>query len=229
MLLCNIRIHGFAPRSGARNRLAPPVRVMTENQAISIGSGAPDFSLVDPRTGKTVAREDVFQQRRGCVIMFICNHCPFVLHLMDDINALAKEYQARGIGFVAISSNSVETHPQDGPEEMAKFAIANEFSFPYLYDRDQDVAKAYEAACTPEFYVYDVQSTPTLVYHGQYDSSRPSKYFKDSAPITGEDIRKALDGLLQGAPPLEHQVPSIGCNIKWKPGKEPAWFGPQEN
>ncbi|KAL4857673.1 hypothetical protein ACK3TF_002106 [Chlorella vulgaris] len=178
--------------------------------------------LPEPLTGQTVKLSEYAAGAPATLVMFICNHCPFVVHLKPAITELAKDYQAKGVKVVAISSNSVETHPQDGPEKMAEDAKAQGYTFPYLFDSTQEVAKAYSAACTPEFYVYDADRK--LFYHGQFDNSRPSKYGGDT-PVTGEDLRHALDCVLAGKPLGRAVKNSIGCNIKWQPGNAPAWFG----
>lgn len=219
---CAARINP-APRQArqARRGALHVVAVKTENEEVALGTKAPDFELLEPLTGKTVKLSDYAAGAPATLVMFICNHCPFVVHLKPAITQLAKEYQARGVQVLAISSNSSETHPQDGPDKMAEDAQAQGYTFPYLFDESQTVAKAYSAACTPEFYVFGAQME--LTYHGQFDSSRPSKYGGDT-PVTGEDLRHALDCTLAGKP-LERPVrSSIGCNIKWHPGKAPAWF-----
>lgn len=192
--------------------------VLTESADLRVGEAAPAFQLPEPLTGKTWSLDDF--RGKPLLVMFICNHCPYVVHLKDNIVGLAKEYQGKGVEVVAISANSVQTHPQDGPEKMAEDAKNLGYTFPYLYDESQEVAKAYKAACTPEFYVF----TPdhTLAYHGQYDDSRP----RSDKPVTGKDLRAALDAVVAGqAAPASR--PSIGCNIKWHPGKEPDYFGAQ--
>ena len=148
----------------------------------------------------------------------MCNHCPFVKHLRSALAAFGKEYQAKGIAVVGISSNDVSSHPEDSPARMAEEHRSAGYTFPYLYDASQAVAKAYKAACTPDFYVFDADQT--LVYRGQFDSSRPG----NGKPITGSDLRAAVDGVLAGNRPLETQRPSIGCNIKWISGREPEYF-----
>jgi len=198
--------------------------VLTESEYIlRVGEKAPSFALREPLTGKTVSYEDV-RGAKGTVVMFICNHCPFVIHLKASIAVVAKEYLAKGVGFVAISSNSTVTHPQDGPDEMARDATAAGYPFPYLFDETQAVAKDYKAACTPEFYVFD--TSDKLVYHGRWDASRPGKYAgPNPVPITASDIRAALDALVEGRD-VPQAPGSIGCNIKWAPGSEPHYFKP---
>jgi len=177
---------------------------------------APDFHLPDTE-GKTVSLSDL-RDARALVVVFLCNHCPFVKHVIRDPVDLAKEYQDRGVAFVAINSNDVATYPDDRPEMMAKFAKQRGFTFPYLYDETQEVAKAYRAACTPDFFVFDEKRE--LIYRGQMDDSRPG----NGVPITGADLCVALDGILEGGPVPANQKPSMGCNIKWKAGNEPDYF-----
>ena len=181
----------------------------TESNMIELGTQAPDFTLPDTVSGKDISLSDV-KGPNGTLIIFLCNHCPYVIHVMEGITALAKDYQNNGIGFVAISSNDVVNYPDDDPALMKETAIKYGFSFPYLYDESQDVAKAYDAACTPDFYLFDAEKT--LVYRGQMDSSRP----KNELPVTGKDLRTALDALLSGKTIDTLQKPSLGCNIKWK-------------
>jgi peroxiredoxin len=176
---------------------------------ITLGSKAPEFVLPDTVSGKELALSDLKKQK-GLVIMFICNHCPYVLHVVSELKKIGDEYQAKEIGFAAISSNDVIQYPEDGPEHMKKFAEENAFTFPYLYDDSQEVAKAYRAACTPDIYLYN--SELELVYRGQLDASRP----KNQIPVTGSDLRAALNNLLEGKFIDEDQKPSLGCNIKWK-------------
>src|SRR5438552_3816857 len=151
-------------------------------------------------------------------VIFLINHCPYVKHVRHELAALTKEYRAKGVGVVGISANDVVTHPDDGPEMMAREKAAVGYTFPYLYDESQQVARAYQAACTPDFYVFD--NGRTLVYRGQMDGSRPG----NDVPVSGEDLRAALDAVLAGRPVAAVQKPSLGCNIKWKPGNEPEYF-----
>jgi peroxiredoxin len=182
-----------------------------------LGTSAPEFRL--PATdGKTYALEDVAGPR-GTVIVFMCNHCPFVKHVAAGLAQLARDYQAKGVAVVGISSNNPATHPADSPEQMVHEAENRGYTFPYLFDETQDVAKAYQAACTPDFYVFDKEQK--LVYRGQMDESRPDS----GIPVTGRDLRAALDAVLAGKPVAEKQKPSIGCNIKWRAGNEPSYFG----
>jgi len=182
-----------------------------------LGTKAPNFRLPDPQ-GKIVAIDD-FKDSSALLVVFMCNHCPFVLHVLPHFVRLAQEYQGRGVGIVGISSNDVQSYPQDGPEEMAKLIKSKGLTFPYLYDDTQEVAKAYGAACTPDFYLFD--GNRRLVYRGQMDDSRPG----NNRPVTGADLRAALDAVLKGRPVSEEQTASVGCNIKWKAGNEPGYFG----
>jgi peroxiredoxin len=192
--------------------------VRTPSTMLPLGTVAPDFSLpnVDGRFVDYAAAAGP----RGTVVMFICNHCPFVKHVADELARLGHEYLPQGIGFAAISSNDVSTHPADSPEQMVHEAEERGYPFPYLYDETQEVAKAYHAACTPDFYLFDAGRK--LVYRGQLDPSRPGGH----VPVTGQDLRRAIDGLLAGQPSVAGQIPSLGCNIKWKPGNHPAYFSP---
>jgi len=181
----------------------------TLSNMIPLGEKAADFALLDTVSGKTLSLNDL-KSDRATVVMFLCNHCPFVKHINSGLVELANDYIAKGVSFVAISSNDVENYPQDHPDLMKEVAGELKYPFPYLYDETQDVAKAYDAACTPDFYVYDGQLR--LVYRGQMDGSRPH----NGIPVTGQDLRSALDNVLSGKPVPEDQKPSIGCNIKWK-------------
>lgn len=181
----------------------------TPSKMIPLGTQAPDFTLFDTVSGKTVSLNEL-KSDKATLIMFICNHCPFVKHVDEGIVALAKDYQAKGVSFIAISSNDVENYPQDSPELMKEEADKVGYSFPYLYDETQEVAKAYEAACTPDFYVFDAELKCT--YRGQLDDSRPG----NGKPVTGNDLRNALDETLKGEQVSAPQIPSLGCNIKWK-------------
>lgn len=182
---------------------------LTPSNPFLTGTQAPDFTLEDTVSGKSLTLQQL-KGTRGTVIMFICNHCPFVVHVNEMLVKLANEYINKGFGFVAISSNDVENYPQDSPELMKQIAERLQYPFPYLYDETQNVAKAYDAACTPDFYVFDANLKAT--YHGQLDDSRP----RNGKPLTGQDIQNALEGILNNETPLENQKPSIGCNIKWK-------------
>ena len=190
---------------------------LTPSTMLPLGTQAPAFSLLNV-DGQMVSLED-FQGAPALVVAFICNHCPFVKHVAPAFAELAREYQAKGVGVVAISSNDVPNYPADSPEQMVREAEERGYTFPYLYDETQEVAKAYAAACTPDFYVFD--KNQKLVYRGQLDSSRP----ESGTPVTGNDLRAALDAVLAGKPVPADQKPSIGCNIKWKAGNAPAYFG----
>ncbi len=181
----------------------------TESVMAPLGTAAPAFSLVDVMTGRTMSLENVRGQY-GLLVMFICRHCPFVKHLEQGIAQLAQEYKEKGIGIVAIGSNDAAAYPDDAPESLKEQGLELGFAFPYLYDETQEVARAYDAACTPDFFLFDKELK--LVYRGQFDDSRPG----NSIPITGRDLRAALDALLSGKPIPQEQKPSLGCNIKWK-------------
>ncbi|QDT67967.1 Putative peroxiredoxin [Planctomycetes bacterium MalM25] len=190
--------------------------VRTPSTMLPLGTPAPEFSLPDV-DGSTKSRGD-FAGSPGLLVIFMCNHCPFVIHLADALAVFAKEYQEKGLAVVGVSSNDVANYPDDSPELMVKEAAARGYTFPYLYDETQAVAKAYRAACTPDFFLFDKDQK--LAYRGQFDSSRPGS---GVAP-TGEDLRAACDAVLAGAAPSEQQLPSIGCNIKWIAGAEPDYF-----
>jgi peroxiredoxin len=177
---------------------------------LPLGTPAPDFRLPDTN-GKIVSLAD-FSSAPALAVLFICNHCPYVKHIRATLAELAREYQKRGAAFVGISSNDVVTHPADSPENMKLEVKLAGYTFPYLYDETQAVAKAYHAACTPDLFLFDKHHK--LVYRGQFDSSRPG----NGAPVTGNDLRAALDAVLAGKPVSPHQAPSVGCNIKWKEG-----------
>jgi len=191
--------------------------VKTASTMLPLGTSAPDFSLPDT-TGKTVSLCD-FADAPALLVIFMCNHCPFVKHVAAGLAELARQYQAKGVAVVGISSNDVENFPEDAPEKMAEEIELRGYTFPYLYDHTQEVAKAYRAACTPDFYVFDREQK--LVYRGEMDASRPGNQIE----VTGKNLRAALDAVLAGQPVSEEQAPSIGCNIKWKPGNEPDYFG----
>ena len=175
---------------------------------LPLGTKAPAFELLDTVSDKILNLE-VLKGEKGTVIMFICNHCPFVIHVNPEIAKVAKEYKSKGISFIAISSNDIVNYPQDAPHLMKKKAQEAEYSFPYLYDETQHVAKAYDAACTPDFYLFDDQLE--LIYRGQLDDSRPA----NEVPLSGKDLRNAMNAMLNGAKINSVQKPSIGCNIKW--------------
>jgi len=184
---------------------------------LPLGTVAPHFSLLDPVTGDQVTIDQACGSQ-GVVVAFICNHCPYVKLIADALAIFADDYRERGISVVAINSNDADNYPEDAPEKMVDEATARGYHFPYLYDVDQSVATAYRAACTPDLYLFDGERR--LVYRGQFDSSRPH----NETPATGHDLRAAADALLAGKQPLEEQLASLGCNIKWKPGSEPDYF-----
>ena len=181
---------------------------------LELGTPAPEFSLPDP-DGQLHALPD---SASAYLVMFICNHCPFVKHVSGELARLGNDYGSKGVAIVAINSNDTEKYPADGPEQMREEAQAHGYSFPYLLDADQSVAKAYRAACTPDFYLFD--AAKKLVYRGQLDGSRPG----NDVPLDGRDLRTVLDALLKGTDIAAEQAPSIGCNIKWRPGNEPDYF-----
>lgn len=182
---------------------------LTPTTNIPLGFKAPDFTLPDTVSGNTMSLNDL-KGEKATVVMFICNHCPFVVHVREELVRLGNDYMSKGVGFVVISSNDVVKHPADSPEKMKELAAQLSFPFPYLYDESQDVAKAYDAACTPDFSIFDGELS--CVYRGQLDDSRPG----NDAPVNGADIRAALDAMLEGKPVAQEQKVSIGCNIKWK-------------
>jgi peroxiredoxin len=189
---------------------------LTESTMLELGRQAPDFSLPDVVSGKEISLAS-FEPDRGLLVMFICAHCPFVLHVQDELARLGRDYAGSGLGIVAICSNSVETHPMDAPENLKRMAERLGFRFPYCYDASQETAKAYTAACTPDFFLFDRDRK--LAYRGQLDDSRP----ESGEPVTGKDLRAAIDAALAGKSPSAEQKPSVGCNIKWKPGSEPKY------
>jgi peroxiredoxin len=188
---------------------------LTPSTMLALGTEAPDFRLPDPE-GKRVARDD-FRDAPALLVAFLCNHCPYVQHIREGFAAFAKEYRAKGLAIVAINSNDAQSHPDDAPPAMAQEIRRFAYVFPYLVDETQAVAKAYRAACTPDFFLFD--AARKLVYRGQFDASRPG----NRVPVTGADLRGAADAVLAGRAVAEDQVPSIGCNIKWKPGNEPDY------
>lgn len=181
----------------------------TPSNMMPLGTIAPDFNLLDVVSGKKVTLQSL-KAEKATLIMFICNHCPYVKHIQGELIKLANDYQAKGMAFIAINSNDVVNYPDDSPDNMKKVSQDKGYPFPYLYDETQAVAKAYQAACTPDFYLFDNQLK--CVYRGQLDDARP----KNDIPVTGKDIRAALDAILAGQPVNPDQKPSIGCNIKWK-------------
>lgn len=188
----------------------------TPSTMLPLGTLASDFDLPEPATGRIVTLAD-FRDSPALLVMFVCNHCPFVKHIRAELARFAREYQAKGLATVAISANDVAKFPDDSPEKMVGEAKTFGYSFPYLYDESQAVAKIYRAACTPDFFLFDAGRR--LVYRGQFDGSRPG----NAVPVTGADLRAAVDALLAGRPVSPEQKPSIGCNIKWKPGNEPDY------
>jgi peroxiredoxin len=191
---------------------------LTASTMLPWGTTAPDFQLPDAVTGLPVSLGD-FAAHPVLVVLFLCNHCPYVKHIRAGLAAFAREYAPKNVGIVAISANDVAAFPEDAPAKMKAAAKAAGFDFPYLFDETQQVAKAYRAACTPDCYVFDRDRK--LAYRGQFDDSRPGS----SRPVTGADLRAAVDALLAGRMPAAEQKPSLGCNIKWKPGNEPDYFG----
>ncbi len=191
--------------------------VDTLSTMLPLGTPAPDFSLTDTVTGNTVPIGDC--TGKSLVVMFICNHCPFVIHIQDGLVSFGNDYRDADVSMVGISANDAKKYPGDAPDKLADMARRKGYAFPYLYDETQEVAKSYTAACTPDFFVFD--SDRTLVYRGQFDSSRPS----NSIPVTGSDLRAAVEAVLADQEVSPVQRPSIGCNIKWIPGQEPDYFG----
>ena len=189
--------------------------VAVNSTMLPLGTAAPDFRLPDT-SGKSVAVADF--AGKPLLVAFICNHCPFVKHIRAGLAQLARDYQPSAVAVVAINSNDVENYPDDAPDKMKAEAKSAGYTFPYLYDESQSVAKAYRAACTPDFYLFDKDHR--LAYRGQFDDSRPG----NGVPVTGKDLRAALDAVLAGKPASVNQKPSIGCNIKWKAGNEPEYF-----
>lgn len=188
----------------------------TLSTMLPLGTAAPAFRLPDPQ-GRMVSLDD-FRDARALLVVFMCNHCPYVKHLRAALAALARDYRDRGLAMIGINANDAEHYPEDSPANMAEEIVAAGYVFPYLYDADQTVAKAYRAACTPDFFLFDQRRK--LVYRGQFDDSRPGS----TAAVTGRDLRAAIDAVLAGQPVSADQKPSLGCNIKWKPGNEPEYF-----
>ena len=180
----------------------------TLSNMMKLGTQAPDFALLDTVSGKTLSLTDL-KSDVATVVLFICNHCPYVKHINSKLVEVANQYQKKGVQFIAISSNDVETHPQDGPEHMRRVAEEQKYPFPYLYDKTQEIAKAYQAECTPDLFVFDRDLQ--CVYRGQFDESRPNK-----GKASGKDLTNALDDIIAGEKVSEKQKPSVGCNIKWK-------------
>jgi peroxiredoxin len=189
--------------------------VATLSTMLSVGTQAPDFCLPDTN-GKTVSLAD-FEDSPALLVIFMCNHCPYVKHVRSELARMAREFQDKGVAVVGINSNDVNAYPDDSPQKMREEVVSAGYTFPYLYDETQEVAHAYRAACTPDFFLFDKDRK--LVYRGQMDDSRP----KNEKPVTGADLRTAVNNLLSGTPVSPDQKPSLGCNIKWKPGNEPRY------
>lgn len=192
--------------------------VKTPSTMLPLGTRAPDFRLAEPATGRTVSASD-FADAPALLVVFLSNHCPYVKHIADALAAFGKEFEKRGLVMVGVNANDVEHYPDDSPERMKDEVALRGYAFPYLFDETQDVAKAYHAACTPDFFLFDAERA--LVYRGQFDASRPG----NDEPVTGRDLRRAVEAVLAGELVSGEQTPSIGCNIKWKPGNNPVWFG----
>ena len=195
--------------------------VAVKSEMLKLGTKAPNFSLPNTVDDQRVSLKNS-SGKKGTLVFFICNHCPFVIHVRQQFKPLFDEYFPKGIAFIAINANSIATHPQDGPEHMKQLAEEMGWEFPYLFDENQEIAKAYSAACTPDFFLFDNEMK--LYYRGQLDSSRP----KADIPVTGEDLRNAMNALLEGKSSPKDQKPSMGCNIKWKKGNEPKYFENQQ-
>lgn len=189
----------------------------TPSTMLELGTKAPDFTL--PDTDSQLVSRDDFRGKKGLLVMFICNHCPYVVHIAPHMAQLTKEYMAQGIAVVAINSNDAEKYPDDAPDKMKEEKIKRGYAFSYLFDETQKVAHAYHAACTPDLFLFDKNFE--LQYRGQYDGSRPS----NAVSVTGSDLKKAMDALLTDKKPNAEQTPSIGCNIKWRAGNEPSYYG----
>ena len=192
--------------------------VKTLSTMLDLGTRSPEFSLPDVVSGRPISL-NTFDGKKALLVMFICRHCPFVKHVQQELARIGEDYSGKDVGIVAISSNDAETHPEDSPASLKQMADELGFRFPLCYDESQETAKDFAAACTPDFYLFD--GARQLVYRGQLDDSRPS----NDAPVTGKDLRRALDAVLRGEPVDGDQRPSIGCNIKWKSGNEPEYFG----
>lgn len=182
---------------------------LTPSNMLPLGTKAPDFLLPASNFNRNISFEEI-RGKKGTLVIFMCNHCPYVLHVIEEIVMIANDYRVQGIGIVAISSNDIVNYPQDAPEKMADFAFVNKIEFPYLYDETQDIAKSYDAACTPDFYLFDNQDK--LIYRGQLDDSRPG----NGILVSGSDLRNAIDSIIYNRHLNEVQKPSMGCNIKWK-------------
>lgn len=181
----------------------------TESKMLALGTPAPTFDLPDVMSGRRITLQS-FEDKHGLLVMFICRHCPYVKHVQLELARLGNNYAGQSLGIVAISSNDATAYPEDAPDSLREMALELGFNFPYCYDESQDVARAFDAACTPDFYLFDGKRQ--LVYRGQLDDSRP----RNDIPVSGRDLRNAIDGLLNGRPIDSHQIPSMGCNIKWR-------------
>lgn len=190
----------------------------TASTMLPLGTKAPDFQLLDVVSGKTISL-DTFAAKKGLLVMFICRHCPFVKHVQGELAKIGRDYAPKDLGIVAISANDAENYPDDAPDSLKEMAEQLGFNFPLCYDQTQETAKAYTAACTPDFFVFDANQE--LFYRGQLDDSRPG----NEEPVNGKDLRAALDAVLASQSASPQQKPSLGCNIKWKPGNEPAYYG----
>lgn len=190
---------------------------LTPSTMIALGTLAPDFSLPDVVTGKKISL-GTFKGKKAFLVAFVCRHCPYVQHIKAELGKLGHDYASKGLGFVAISSNDAAGYPDDAPASLKAFAVEEKYAFPFCYDETQEVAKEYSAACTPDFFLFD--ASRKLVYRGQLDDSRPG----NGKPLTGKDLRSAIDAVLNARPVSAEQRPSVGCNIKWKPGNEPDYF-----
>jgi peroxiredoxin len=191
---------------------------LTPSTMMELGTKAPDFSLPEVRTGDTVTLSD-FKEKEALLVVFMCAHCPYVKLVENELASIGREFQNRSFGMVAISANDAESYPEDAPPKLKAQAEKLDFVFPYLYDQSQDVAKAYRAACTPDIFLFN--SERDLVYRGQLDDARPG----NDKPVSGKNLRVAIEALYEGKPIPELQIPATGCNIKWKPGNEPKYFG----
>ena len=189
---------------------------LTYSTMLALGTKAPDFQLPDVVSGKTISLA-TFANQKALLVMFICRHCPYVQHIKAELARLGKDYKEKNVGLVAISANNVIQYPEDAPAKLKQTALEEGFNFPFCYDETQETAKVYTAACTPDFFLFDAEQK--LVYRGQLDDSSPS----NGLPVTGKDLRAALDAVLADQPVTQEQKPSIGCNIKWKPGNEPTY------
>ncbi|CAB1276052.1 thioredoxin family protein [Candidatus Nitrosacidococcus tergens] len=190
--------------------------VRTESTMLALGTQAPDFELLEPKTGNLVSLTD-FKDYAALLVIFMCNHCPYVKHIGKELGLFIHNYRAKGLATVGINANDVENHPDDSPEKMIEEIKIQGYDFPYLYDESQKVAQAYRAACTPDLFLFDKDRK--LVYRGQFDDSRPG----NSVPVTGKDLKTAVEATLKGQVVAGEQLPSVGCNIKWKPGNAPSY------